>query len=216
VHRTKVRYDAPVTQEGRALAGKLWGFSLVRGLAAMAVGAWVLAYPPASAGEMTRVIALYWALDGLLVFAGSLKAVSLTVNRVFLLLRSVGGCLTALVLLVLPLNDAFGPYRPGQLMLLLFVVPAVIFAIGMQIVAAVFDLLMSSQVRRRIPGEWSLGLSALISIVFGVLLIGVIMAPPAVLGRGLGAVGIVGGLAVVIGALRLRPAGDPSLSALPH
>lgn len=77
-----------------------------------------------------------------------------------LFLRALAGIITALVLLGLPLASAFGPWQPGQLILLLFV--------------------------------------------------------PAVLGRGIGAVGALGGLAVIVGALRLRPTGDHSLSALPH
>jgi uncharacterized membrane protein HdeD (DUF308 family) len=137
-------------------------------------------------------------------------------NRMLLLLRAVAGLITAVVLLALPLSEAFGPYRAGQILLLLFVVPAVILAIGLQVLGAVVDLLVCLEVRRRIPGEWSIGLSATLSIVFGLFLVGAILTPPAVLGRGVGAVGVVGGLAVIVGALRLRPTGDPSLSALPH
>jgi len=199
----------------RELAARVWGLSLARGLAALGLGIWVLAFPPSSPGMLTRAVAVFWVVDGLIVFGGSLTA-SLMFNRMLLLLRAVAGLITAIVLLALPLSDAFGPYRPGQILLLLFVVPAVILAIALQILGAVVDLLVCLEVRRRIAGEWSLGLSAALSIVFGLLLVGAIMAPPAVLGRGVGLVGIVGGLAVVVGALRLRPTGDPSLSALPH
>jgi uncharacterized membrane protein HdeD (DUF308 family) len=198
------------------LAGKLWPLSLLRGVAALVLGAWVLAVPPSSPGMLMRAVAVFWVVDGLAVFGGSLAASTLMVSRVFLILRALAGIVTAIVLLGLPLSEAFGPYKPGQMVLLLFVVPAVVISIGFQVLAAVFDLMVSLEVRRHIPGEWTLALASALSIVFGVLLVGVILAPPTVLGRGVGAVGVIGGLAIVLGALRLRPARDPSLSALPH
>ena len=198
----------------RDLAGRLWGVSLLRGLAALALGAWVLASPPSSAGMLMRAVAAFWVADGLIVFGGSMVAASLLLNRVFLLLRAAAGVVTALVLLGLPLSEAFGPYRPGQMLLLLFVIPAVMLAIGLQVLGAVFDMLVCFEVRRRVAGEWSLALSSALSIVFGVFLVGVILAPPPALGRGVGTVGVVGGLAVIVGALRFKPARDPSLSAL--
>jgi len=199
----------------RELAVKLRALGLLRGLAALSLGAWVLAMPPSSVGMLTRAVAVYWVVDGLTVFGGSVS-VPLSFNRFFLGLRGMAGVVTAVVLLVLPLAEAFGPYRPGQLLLLIVVVPAVVLAVGLQVLAAVHDLLVCFEVRRRIAGEWSVGLSAALSMVFGVLLVGAMLAPPAVLGRGVGAVGVAGGLAVIIGSLRLRPERDPSLSALPH
>jgi len=198
------------------LAGKLWPLSLLRGVAALVLGAWVLTAPPSSPGMLMRAVAAFWVVDGLAVFGGSLAASTLMFNRVFLILRALAGIVTAVVLLGLPLSEAFGPYKPGQMVLLLFVVPSVVVSIGFQVLAAVFDLMVSLEVRRHIPGEWTLALASAISIVFGVLLVSVILAPPSVLGRGVGAVGVIGGLAIVLGALRLRLARDPSLSALPH
>ena len=198
------------------LAAKLWPLSLVRGVAALALGAWVLAAPPSSPAMQMRAVAAFWVVDGLAVFGGSLATATLMLNRVFLILRALAGIVTAIVLLALPLSEAFGPYKPGQMLLLLFVVPSVVVSIGFQVLAAVFDLMVSLEVRRHIPGEWTLPLASALSIVFGLLLIGVIVAQPPVLGRGVGALGVIGGLAIILGALRLRPAGDPSLSALPH
>jgi len=198
------------------LAGKLWPLSLLRGVAALALGAWVLTVPPSSPGMLMRAVAAFWVVDGLAVFVGSLTATTLMFNRVFLILRALAGIVTAAVLLGLPLSEAFGPYKPGQMALLLFVVPVLVVSIGFQVLAAVFDLMVSLEVRRYIPGEWTVALASALSIAFGVLLVGVLLARPTVLGRGVGAVGVIGGLAVVLGALRLRPARDPSLSALPH
>ena len=198
------------------LAGKLWPLSLLRGVAALVLGAWMLAAPPSSPGLLVRAVAAYWVVDGLAVFVGSLAAATLALSRVFLMLRALAGIVTAIVLLALPLAEAFGPYKPGQMALLLFVVPSVVISIGFQVLAAVFDLMVSLEVRRHIPGEWTLALASALSIVFGVLLVSVILIQPLVLGRGVGTLGVAGGIAIIVGALRLRPARDPSLTALSH
>jgi uncharacterized membrane protein HdeD (DUF308 family) len=70
---------------------------------------------------------------------------------------------------------------------------------------AAIDLLIGLEVRRRIPGEWSLPLGAALSIVLSALVAAAFFAPPTVLWRLLGAVGLVGGLSLVAGAFRLRP-----------
>jgi uncharacterized membrane protein HdeD (DUF308 family) len=199
-----------------ALAATVRRVSLLRGLAAVALGGYLLMVPPTSWGALARTVAVYWAVEGLIILWGSLSAPILSLNRTLLLLRSVAGIVTSLVTVGLPLQAAFGGWQPGQLMLLILVLPLVLLAIALQILAAIFDIVMSMAVRRHIPGEWSLALSAVISIVFGVALVAVILAPPAVLGRGIGAVGIVGGFAVIAGAVRLRPAAHSSLRAMPR
>jgi uncharacterized membrane protein HdeD (DUF308 family) len=197
------------------LAGTLWLVSLLRGVAALALGGYVLAVPPTSPGGLARAVAVYWVVEGLIVLGGSLSTPGLSLSRMRLLLRSVA-VVMALAMVALPLQRVFGPWEPGQIMLLLLVLPLVLVAIGFQILAAIFDIVVSVAVRRHIAGEWSLGLAAAISIVFGVALVVAIFAPPAVLGRGVGVVGIAGGLAVIAGAVRLRPSAAPSLPAMPR
>jgi hypothetical protein len=157
---------------------------------------------------------VYWAVEGLIVLCGSLSVSMLSLNRTLLFLRSIAGVVTSLVIIGLPLEAVFGRWQPGQIMLLILVVPAVMLAITLQILAAIFDAVMSMAVRRRIPGEWSVASSALVSIVFGVALVATILVSPPVLGRGIAMVGIVGGLAVVAAALRLRPGARSSLRAM--
>jgi uncharacterized membrane protein HdeD (DUF308 family) len=193
------------------LASKLWWPSLLRGIAAVALGMWVLALPPATAAELTHAIAAYWVIDAVLILVAGLSAATLALRRFFLILRAAAGIITALVILGLPLSSVFGAYEPGQFMLLVVVLPLVVCAIVLQVLAAIFDLLMCLEVRRHLPGEWSLALSAVLSLLFGLGLLTILLVPPPVLGRGLGSIAVLGGVGVIAGALRLRPTRDPSL-----
>jgi uncharacterized membrane protein HdeD (DUF308 family) len=206
--------DAP--PRAHELAARLWPISLFRGLAAIGLAAWVLTVPPATQAGLLRAVAAFWLVDGLIMLVGGLGTARLALNRMFILLRSLAGIIGAVILFALPLNVVFGGWEPGQFVLLLIVVPLVIGAIGLQILAVIFDVLICFEVRRRIPGEWSLALASALSILFDFGLVIMLLVPPPVLGRGVGAAGIIGGIAIIMGALRLRPSRDTSLPAFPR
>jgi uncharacterized membrane protein HdeD (DUF308 family) len=192
----------------RDLAAKLWRVSLLRGLVALGLGAYVVSRPITSSATLAHVVAVYWIVDGLVALWASLFAAALATNRVFLVIRGVAGIGAALLLFVLPLDEIFGPWRPGQILLLILTMAPALTAISLQIVmTAAIDLLIGLEVRRRIPGEWSLLLGAALSIVLSALVAAAFFTPPTVLWRLLGAVVLVGGLSLVAGAFRLRPTG---------
>jgi uncharacterized membrane protein HdeD (DUF308 family) len=187
------------------LAGKLWRASLLRGLVALALGAYVLARPIGSPAGLVRIVSVYWICEGLVALWASGFAASLRHTRTALVLRGVAGLVTGLLLLGLPLEQIFGPWRPGQLMLFLLTMVPALTAIGLQIVmAATIDLLIGLEVRRRIPGEWSVALGAVVSMVLGGLASAAFLVVPTVTGRLLGVVCLGGGLGLVAGSIWLR------------
>ena len=136
----------------RALAAKLRQISLLRGVLALALGAYVFSQsigPPAS---LARVVAVYWLLDGLVALWASLALVTISLQIVM---------------------------------------------------TTAIDRLLGLEVRRRIPGEWSL-LGAALSIVLSLLVAAPFFGPALLPWRLLGAVGLLGGLSLVVGAFRLR------------
>jgi uncharacterized membrane protein HdeD (DUF308 family) len=187
------------------LAGKLWRASLLRGLVALALGAYILARPIGSPAGLVRIVSVYWICEGLVALCASGFAASLRHTRTALVLRGVAGLVTGLLLLGLPLEQIFGPWRPGQLMLFLLTMVPALTAIGLQIVmAATIDLLIGLEVRRRIPGEWSVALGAVVSMVLGGLASAAFLVVPTVTGRLLGVVCLGGGLGLVAGSIWLR------------
>jgi uncharacterized membrane protein HdeD (DUF308 family) len=187
------------------LAGKLWRASLLRGLVALALGAYVLSRPIGSPAGLVQIVSVYWICDGLVALWASRFAATLKHTRALLVVRGVAGLVTGVLLLGLPLDQIFGPWRPGQLLLFLLTMVPALTAIGLQVVmAATIDLLIGLEVRRRIPGEWSLALGAVLSIVLGGLASAGFLVIPTVTGRLLGVVCVGGGLGLVAGSIRLR------------
>jgi uncharacterized membrane protein HdeD (DUF308 family) len=187
------------------LAEKLWRASLLRGLVALALGAYVLSRPIGSPAGLVRIVSVYWICEGLVALWASRFAATLKHNRALLVVRGVAGLVIGVILLGLPLDEIFGPWQPGQLMLFLLTMVPALTAIALQIVmAATIDLLIGLEVRRRIPGEWSVALGAVVSIVLGGLASAGFLVIPAVTGRLLGVACLGGGLGLVAGSIWLR------------
>jgi uncharacterized membrane protein HdeD (DUF308 family) len=200
------RLESPL--KPRDLATKLWRVSLLRGVVALGLGAYAVSRPISSSATLAHAVAVYWIVDGLVALWASMFAATLATNRVFLMVRGLGGVGAALVLFALPLDEIFGPWRPGQIMLLILTMAPALATISLQIVMTIaIDLLIGLEVRRRIPNEWSFPLGAALSIALSALVAAAFFGPPTVLWRLLGVIGLVGGLSLVVGAFRLRPTG---------
>jgi uncharacterized membrane protein HdeD (DUF308 family) len=187
------------------LAGHLRPLILLRGLAALVLGAcgFLVAIP--SPAVLVRGIALYWLLDGLCTLWTAFFVQMFATRKPLLILRGGVGIGAAVVTAALPLLEVYGHWRPGQLILLIFTVGFVLVLIVLQIaLAALIDVPVGLEVRRHVAGEWSVLLAAILSIVLS-LLAGIGFARlPVNLAPGLGVIGVIGGCALIAGALRLR------------
>jgi len=197
----------------RELAGKLTQIGVVRGITALAVGGYVLSQSAISPAVVARASGAYWLVDGVLGLWASAFAARLTLNRMLLLLRGAIAIVAALTLFGLPLGLVFGPWQPGQVMLLVFVAAVMMTVIGAQMLAAAIDVMMCREVRRRIPGEWSCAIGTVLSAALAVIAAATLLAPAPLLGRALGVGAMIGGLGLLAMSARLR--GGPESSALP-
>ena len=201
------------TMPERELAGKLTRIGVVRGVTALAVGGYVLSQSTLAPALVARASAAYWLVDGLLGLWACAFAVSLTLNRMLLLLRAGIAIGAALTLFGLPLGMVFGPWQPGQLTLLIFVSAGMMTVVGAQMLAAVIDVMMCRAVRRRIPGEASCVIGTVLSAGLAVVAAATLVAPALLLGRALGVGAVIGGLGLLATSARLR--GGPESSSLP-
>jgi uncharacterized membrane protein HdeD (DUF308 family) len=195
------------TRVSGSLRRRLWPASLVRGLVALGLGAYAVRWAAASPATVARIVAIFWIVEGVIALWAAGFAATLAASRVVLTVRGAAGIGAALLMFVLPLAEIFGPWRPGQIMFFLFSMVPAVTVIALQILmAAAIDGSVALQVRRRIPGEWSIALGAALSIVLGGLVaaafFGFVTAP----GQLLAVIAIAGGLGLVAGALWLRRA----------
>ena len=166
-----------------------WGWIALRGVAAIAFGA--LAY--ASPGATLTTLVIFWGayalVDGALALVGGFT------------MRDNGKPLWAMIVIgLIGIGAGLATFMwPGLTALTL------IFIIGYwAILIGVFQIVAAIRLRKTIDNEWLLGLSGLLSIVFGLLLIVLPGAGALALIWLIGSYAIIFGVLLIALALRLR------------
>jgi uncharacterized membrane protein HdeD (DUF308 family) len=163
--------------------GRNWWALALRGVAAILLGILAFAWPGITLFVLVLFFGAYMLVDGIFAIVAAVRAAGEEDRWWLLLIEGILGVLAGLV--------AF--FWPGltALALLYFIAAWAIVTGIMEIVAAV-------RLRQEIEGEWALGLSGLLSVIFGVLLV-VLPAPAGLLSL----VWLVGAYAVATGVLLL-------------
>ncbi len=144
------------TEAFLTLMARNWGWMLLRGVAAIIFGVLAFAWP----GLTLIVLAIFWGAwaltDGIFALIAAFRVRENGRSYWPLILIGVLGIAAGVVTFFLPGLTA--------LVLLMFIAAWAIVMGVLQIVAAI-------RLRKEIQGEWLLGLSGLVSLIFGVLMI---------------------------------------------
>jgi uncharacterized membrane protein HdeD (DUF308 family) len=164
----------------RAFLSRYWWVFLVRGIVAILFGILAFALPGITLASLVLVIGAYMLVDGALALWAAVTGQTAIENRWLVGLQGVLGVAVGVLTFLMPGITAIG--------LLVFIV-AWALAVGvLQIVAAIV-------LRKEIEGEFWLGLSGVLSLLFAIL----VMVNPEQ-----GAIAVVwaiGAYAIVVGAL---------------
>ena len=173
----------------------LRSIGLIRAVAAFAVGTYILAAQPTSMAVVARACAVYWIVDGLVTLRAVRLAEALDLGRLIFLLRGGIAIGASLIVLVMPLGVVFGPWQPGRGLLFIPVAAVMFAAVGCQIGAVGFDVLICRAIRRLAsPWSWAIGVALTVLLA---LVVALLFAGPAV------TAGRVAGVAAIVAALSL-------------
>lgn len=155
---------ASFTESGRGLSRfvrsnplvRSWWSFVLRGVFAILFGILTFALPQLTLGVLITVFAAYALVDGVIALAGAVRDIR-TENRALMLLLegivSIGAAIVALV-------------APGITAVVLLYVIAF-----WAIVTGCLELASAIRLRNDVDGEWLLGFSGVLSILFGFLLV---------------------------------------------
>ena len=163
-----------------------WWLVLLEGIAAVIIGIFLLTAPGITLFFLVQVAGFFWLVGGLL------RIVSIFVDRSLWGWKLVGGIIGVLAGIVVLQHPLWST----------LLVPAIyVIILGIQgIIVGATSLVVAFR-----GGGWGAGILGALSIVFGiVLLLDPVFIGIAVLPFVLGAFGLVGGIAAIIGAFRLR------------
>jgi uncharacterized membrane protein HdeD (DUF308 family) len=173
---------AAFSEQKRAMP---WWIPLIEGIALIIVGVLLFTNTAATILVLVQVLAIYWLI------AGIMELVSLFVDRSAWGLKLLGGIIGIWAGLII-LNHPIG----GALALGF----AVVIILG--ILALIMGVVNIIQAFR--GGGWGIGLLGVINIIFGAILLGNTLVSAALLPWVLGGFAIVGGIAAIVMAFRLK------------
>ena len=169
-----------------------WWLLLVRGIAAVLFGIAAFAWPGLTIAMLVLLFGTWMLVDGVFGVVDSIRYRDQIPNWGLWLLDGILGMVVGAVAL----------FMPGAAAVALLMLVA-----AWAIVGGVLRIVAAIQLRKRIEGEWLLGLSGALSIMFGVLLVVVPAAGILSLVWLIAAWAIVFGIVLAVLAFRLRRAG---------
>lgn len=157
-----------------------WWILVLRGIAAILFGVMAFVWPGLTGMVLVIAFGAYALIDGVFAVVTGISRLGHSSRGWAFLLEGVLGIIVGFASLLLP----------GV------VTVALIYLIAAwAVMTGIFEIVSAVQLRKEIRNEWALGLSGLLSIIFGVL----VMFQPA--SGGLALVWILGGYAIAFGIL---------------
>lgn len=177
-----------------------WWVLALRGALAVLFGAVVFLTPGIALSALIALIGAYMLVDGVFSIVNGVRDRTTNRNWWVLLLEGVVGIIAGVLTFIWPGVTA---------VIVLYLVA------GWAVVTGVFEILAAIRLREEIEGEIWLGLSGLVSIVFGVVL--VLFPGTGILSLLLfvGAYAVVFGIIMIVLAFRLRGMGDQTHGHMP-
>jgi len=146
----------------RAISKYWWVFTL-RGIIAIAFGLAALVWPALTLGVVVLLFGLFALFEGLLAILTSFGKGDEKGGWTLMLEGLAGILVCVIVLLGTSIGAMLWP-RVAAVMLVFYIA-------GWAILAGIFKIITAFRIRKEVKGEWILGLSGLISILVGLILI---------------------------------------------
>jgi uncharacterized membrane protein HdeD (DUF308 family) len=181
--------------------GRNWWALALRGVAAILLGILAFAWPGITLFVLVLFFGAYMLVDGIFAIVAAVRAAGEEDRWWLLLIEGILGVLAGLV--------AF--FWPGLTALALLY-----FIAAWAIVTGIMEIVAAIRLRQEIEGEWALGLSGLLSVIFGILLV-VLPAPAGLLSLVwlVGAYAVATGVLLLILAFRVRSEASSEAQARP-
>jgi uncharacterized membrane protein HdeD (DUF308 family) len=162
-----------------------WWIPLIEGIALVIVGILLFTNTAATIVVLAQVLAIFWLISGIM------ELVSLFVDRSAWGLKLLGGIIGIWAGLMILQHPLAGTLALGL---------GIVIILGIQaLILGVINIIQAFR-----GAGWGIGLLGVVNIIFGLLLLGNTMLSAAVLPWVLGGFAVVGGIAAIVMAFRLR------------
>jgi len=155
--------------QGFSLPIHNWGWFMLRGVLALMLGVGAIAFPGSTVFAFTMVFAVYCFVDGVASLVAGVRGAREPGHRWGALIFSgMVGILIGILFLLMPIVSTV-TYASVILLLLA----------GWSIITGILEIIAAIRLRKEIEGEWLLGISGAISVLFGIAVITLVLPYPA-------------------------------------
>ena len=191
-------YGGWSAESGAGLPARNWGWFMLRGILALAIGVTAILYPAGALAAFTLIFAAFAVVDGFFSIAAGVRGARTRNDRWWeLILRGIAGMIVGVLFLAAPAVAVIG-YAVASLVLLAI----------WSVATGVFEISAAVRLRREIRGEWLLALSGMLSILLGIAVPLMLVFFPAMaiisVGMMMGLYALAAGFVLIALALRLR------------
>jgi len=149
------------------VAGELWGWTLARGLIAIALAVCTFVWPLGTLFAFTLVFALFVFADGIASFFAGIRSARHGERWGWLVFRGIIGVLLGIAFVLMPIVAVAA-----------YAYMCIILLAGWSVLAGLFEIAAAIRLRKEIEGEWMLGLSGLFTFALGVAIIVWVLPDP--------------------------------------
>ena len=162
-----------------------WWIPLIEGIALVIVGILLFTNTAATIVVLAQVLAIFWLISGIM------ELVSLFVDRSAWGLKLLGGIIGIWAGFMILSHPLAGTLALGL---------GIVIILGIQaIILGIVNIIQAFR-----GAGWGIGLLGVVNVIFGIILLGNTMVSAALLPWVLGGFAVVGGIAAIVMAFRLR------------
>lgn len=174
-----------------------WGWFLFRGILALLLGIYALAFPLGATFVFTALFAAYALVDGIFSVISGLKGGNKRHNWFTLILSGIVGIGVGVIFFLWPVLSTAA-----------YALVKILMIAAWAAITGVLQIAAAIRLRNEIKGEWLLGISGLLSLILGVAVFSIALSNPAVsvvaVGWMIGFYALFAGFALIGLAFRLR------------
>lgn len=148
-------------------AAHTWGWVMLRGVLAIALGILAILFPLSALFAFTLLFAAYAFVDGIASLIAGIRSARAGERWGAMVFRGVTGILVGVVFVLLPMVAT-----------LTYAFLAVVMLAIWSIIAGIFEISAAIRLRKVIQGELLLGISGLFSLLLGIAILALVIPSP--------------------------------------
>lgn len=150
-----------------SLAAHAWGWVLLRGILALALGVAAIIFPLSAIFAFTLLFAAYAFVDGIASLVAGTRSAKSGERWGAMVFRGITGILVGVIFVLLPM-----------LATVTYAFLTVIMVAVWSVIAGIFEISAAIRLRKAIQGEWLLGLAGAFSLLLGLAILVLVIPNP--------------------------------------